>query len=76
MSDLNTTSVALMVTSPEPWIVNEVMDEMLQVGILSAVHSFSYTHELQYVNANGIIQTYFDETRCRIDPVVCVSKIH
>ncbi|KAH7931185.1 HAD-like protein, partial [Leucogyrophana mollusca] len=28
-----------------------------------------------YINADGIIQTYFDHTRPRIDPVVCVNAL-
>ncbi|KAG7442323.1 HAD-like protein [Guyanagaster necrorhizus] len=30
---------------------------------------------LMYVNEDGIVQTYFDHTRPRIDPVVCVNVL-
>ncbi|KAJ7439784.1 hypothetical protein FB451DRAFT_1445499 [Mycena latifolia] len=30
---------------------------------------------LKYVNVDGIVQTYFDHTRPRIDPVVCVNVL-
>jgi len=30
---------------------------------------------LEYVNADGIIQTYFDHTRPRFDPVVCTNVL-
>jgi hypothetical protein len=44
--DLDTTSLAFMVTSPETRVVNEVMDEMLQVGIICVVCSFFHAHAL------------------------------
>ncbi|KAK0460196.1 HAD-like domain-containing protein [Desarmillaria tabescens] len=31
---------------------------------------------LNYVNEDGIVQTYFDHDRPRIDPVVCVNVLH
>ncbi|KAG7442307.1 HAD-like protein [Guyanagaster necrorhizus] len=31
---------------------------------------------LNYINEDGIIQTYFDHDRPRIDPVVCVNVLH
>ncbi|KAK0185517.1 HAD-like domain-containing protein [Armillaria mellea] len=31
---------------------------------------------LNYINEDGIVQTYFDHDRPRIDPVVCVNVLH
>ncbi|KAK0201388.1 HAD-like domain-containing protein [Desarmillaria ectypa] len=31
---------------------------------------------LNYINEDGIVQTYFDHDRPRVDPVVCVNVLH
>ncbi|KAH8822863.1 HAD-like domain-containing protein [Flagelloscypha sp. PMI_526] len=56
-SDLDTTSLALTILDD----IND--DERIRV----------MTKMLDYVNADGIIQTYFDIERPRFDPVVCVN---
>lgn len=58
--DVDTTSYALKVLSPNPEVSNSVMDEMLSP---------------EMVSADGIVKVYFDETRDRTDPTVCVNVV-
>ncbi|KAK7932655.1 HAD-like domain-containing protein [Apiospora marii] len=58
--DVDTTSYALKVLSPSLEISNSVMDEMLSP---------------QMVSADGIVKVYFDATRDRTDPTVCVNVV-
>ncbi|KAK7992726.1 HAD-like protein [Apiospora saccharicola] len=58
--DVDTTSYALKVLSPSPEVSNAVMDEMLSPDMVSA---------------DGIVKVYFDATRDRTDPTVCVNVV-
>ncbi|RMD42097.1 hypothetical protein DV735_g3039, partial [Chaetothyriales sp. CBS 134920] len=57
--DLDCTAVAWTVLEPEPRLITSVLDEI--VG--------------SWVNSDGIVMTYFDHTRPRVDPVVCVNVL-
>ncbi|THU99223.1 HAD-like protein [Dendrothele bispora CBS 962.96] len=57
--DLDTTSIGLTIA---PYIKDDIRHQVMD-------------EMLNYVNDDGIIQTYFDHTRPRIDPVVCCNVL-
>ncbi|PAV20273.1 HAD [Pyrrhoderma noxium] len=58
-ADLDTTSIGLSVSTH--------VDFETKMGVMDEM--------LKYVNTDGIIQTYFDLSRPRTDPVVCVNVL-
>ncbi|KAK8848563.1 HAD-like protein [Apiospora arundinis] len=59
-NDVDTTSYALKVLSPSLEASHSVMDEMISP---------------EMVTADGIVKVYFDKTRDRTDPTVCVNVV-
>ncbi|KAH8119661.1 HAD-like protein [Phellopilus nigrolimitatus] len=57
--DLDTTSIGLTVSTH--------VDHETKMGVMDEM--------LTYVNKDGIIQTYFDPSRPRTDPIVCVNVL-
>ena len=75
--DLDTTSVALMVTQPDDHVFDSVMDEMLQYttsdGIMMVSRLSLNISRSTPAEPRHLRQTYFDAERPRTDPIVSLN---